>query len=240
MFVARLDAAARLILRDHELARDAVQEGFLRAWRNLPSLRDPDRFEAWLRSLVSRSCIDVLRRRGRRPIEVELLIDRRTGSGRHRVGRRRPRPARAGAPAPRARAACGHRPALLPRDVAARRGGGPRDPDRDRQIPPPSVARADARRDRRRPGCRDARRSLEGSSHDRLRPGRTPPAELIDELAAAGVPDYFDDMLRTTTQARQRPAWSNLERWLPMGVIARPRRPVVCRCGTWLSQLSCC
>jgi len=72
-FVARLDAAARLILRDHELARDAVQEGFLRAWRNLPTLRDPDRFEGWLRSLVVRSCIDVLRRRGRRPMEVELL-----------------------------------------------------------------------------------------------------------------------------------------------------------------------
>ena len=73
LFVARLDAAARLILRDHELARDAVQEGFLGAWRNLPTLRDPDRFEAWLRRLVFRSCIDVLRRRGRRPIEVELL-----------------------------------------------------------------------------------------------------------------------------------------------------------------------
>ena len=72
VFVARLDGAARLILRDHELARDAVQEGFIRAWRNLPTLRDPDRFEPWLRSLVFRSCIDVLRRRGRRPIEVEL------------------------------------------------------------------------------------------------------------------------------------------------------------------------
>jgi RNA polymerase sigma-70 factor (ECF subfamily) len=70
--VARLDATARLILRDHELARDAVQDGFMRAWRNLPTLRDPDRFEAWLRALVVRSCIDVLRRRGRRPIEVEL------------------------------------------------------------------------------------------------------------------------------------------------------------------------
>lgn len=70
--VARLDATARLILRDHELARDAVQDGFLRAWRNLPTLRDPDRFEAWIRALVVRSCIDVLRRRGSRPIEVEL------------------------------------------------------------------------------------------------------------------------------------------------------------------------
>jgi Tol biopolymer transport system component len=46
--------------------------------------------------------------------------------------------------------------------------------------------------------------------------------ELFDEIAGAGIPDYFDDMLQSTTQARQRPAWSSLERWLPMGVIARP------------------
>jgi RNA polymerase sigma-70 factor (ECF subfamily) len=70
--VARLDAAARLILRDPELARDAVQEGFIRAWRNLPALRDPDRFDAWLRQLVVHSCIDIIRRRRRRAIEVEL------------------------------------------------------------------------------------------------------------------------------------------------------------------------
>ncbi len=70
--VARLDAAARLILRDPELARDAVQEGFIGAWRSLPTLRDPDRFEAWLHRLVVRACIDHFRRRGRRPIEVEL------------------------------------------------------------------------------------------------------------------------------------------------------------------------
>ena len=42
--VARLDAAARLILRDSELARDAVQDSMVRAWRDLPGLRDPDRF----------------------------------------------------------------------------------------------------------------------------------------------------------------------------------------------------
>ena len=50
--------------------------------------------------------------------------------------------------------------------------------------------------------------------------------ELFEELAGAGTPDYFDDMLRTTTQARQRPAWSTLERWLPMGVIALHPSPV--------------
>jgi RNA polymerase sigma-70 factor (ECF subfamily) len=70
--VARLDAAARLILRDRELAADAVQEAFVGAWRNLPGLRDPDRFDGWLHRLVVRSCIDTLRRRRARPMEVEL------------------------------------------------------------------------------------------------------------------------------------------------------------------------
>lgn len=63
---ARLDAAARLILRDPELARDAV-----RAWRDLPRLRDADRFDAWLRRLLVNSAMEERRRR-RRVIAVEL------------------------------------------------------------------------------------------------------------------------------------------------------------------------
>jgi RNA polymerase sigma-70 factor, ECF subfamily len=70
--LARLDAAARLILRDPELARDAVQEGMIRAWRDLPGLRDPDRFDAWLHRLIVHACLDLVRRRRRRVIEVEL------------------------------------------------------------------------------------------------------------------------------------------------------------------------
>jgi RNA polymerase sigma-70 factor (ECF subfamily) len=70
--IARLDAAARLILRDRELARDAVQETLIGAWRNLPGLRDPERFDAWIHRLLVRACVDGLRRRRSRPIEVEL------------------------------------------------------------------------------------------------------------------------------------------------------------------------
>jgi RNA polymerase sigma-70 factor (ECF subfamily) len=68
----RLDRVARLVLRDPELARDAVQEALIRAWHDLPGLRDPDRFDAWLHRLIVNACLDMARRRKRRVIEVEL------------------------------------------------------------------------------------------------------------------------------------------------------------------------
>ena len=68
-----LDRLARLITRDPERAQDAVQETLIKAWRDLPSLRDVDRFEGWLRQLLVRSCIDELRRRRRLAVEVELI-----------------------------------------------------------------------------------------------------------------------------------------------------------------------
>lgn len=72
--IGRMDAVARLMTRDPERAKDAVQESLVRAWRDLPTLRDPDRFDAWLRRLLVRACIDELRRwRRLGVIEVELV-----------------------------------------------------------------------------------------------------------------------------------------------------------------------
>jgi RNA polymerase sigma-70 factor (ECF subfamily) len=70
--LARLDTAARLILRDPDLARDAVQEATLRAWTNLRGLREPGRFDAWLRRLTVNACLDIARKRRGRLLEVEL------------------------------------------------------------------------------------------------------------------------------------------------------------------------
>jgi RNA polymerase sigma-70 factor (ECF subfamily) len=70
--IGRLDAAARLILRDPDRAQDAVQETLVRCWRDLPTLRDVSHFDAWLHRLFLNACRDELRSARRRSIEVEI------------------------------------------------------------------------------------------------------------------------------------------------------------------------
>jgi len=52
----RLFAVAHRILRDTYLAEDALQNALVQAWRQLPRLRDPDRFPAWIRRILVRAC----------------------------------------------------------------------------------------------------------------------------------------------------------------------------------------
>ena len=80
--ISRMDGAAWLILRDAEQAKDAVQNTLVRAWRDLPALRDPDRFDPWLHRLLVRACIDEARRLRRHKVDVELSnLDLRTTAG---------------------------------------------------------------------------------------------------------------------------------------------------------------
>jgi RNA polymerase sigma-70 factor, ECF subfamily len=53
---------ARLILRDFDSAEDAVQEALVRCWRDLPRLRDPARFDAWLNRVLMNAVADEGRR----------------------------------------------------------------------------------------------------------------------------------------------------------------------------------
>lgn len=66
------------ILRDEKLAEDAVQEGFLTAWRNADRFM-PERAKAstWLLTFVHRRAVDLVRREDRRradllPADAEL------------------------------------------------------------------------------------------------------------------------------------------------------------------------
>ena len=54
--VDRCYALAYRILRDPHRAQDASQQALLGAWRDLPTLRDPERFDAWLHRLVVHAC----------------------------------------------------------------------------------------------------------------------------------------------------------------------------------------
>ena len=69
----RLFAVARLILRDTHLAEDAVQEALVHAWRELPRLRDPERWDAWLYRLIVNACNDQGRYRRRIAAEVQMI-----------------------------------------------------------------------------------------------------------------------------------------------------------------------
>jgi RNA polymerase sigma factor (sigma-70 family) len=69
----RMYAIATRILRDTHLAEDALQGALLTAWRELPTLRDPDRFEAWVRKLVVHACYAEARRRSRWTANVRVL-----------------------------------------------------------------------------------------------------------------------------------------------------------------------
>jgi RNA polymerase sigma-70 factor (ECF subfamily) len=86
---ARMDAVYRLtsaILGNEADARDAAQETFVAAWRQLPRLREPEKFEAWLQRVAVNAARQTHRARSRRRIReipsstVMALADRAAGA----------------------------------------------------------------------------------------------------------------------------------------------------------------
>jgi RNA polymerase sigma-70 factor (ECF subfamily) len=69
----RCYAIAYGILRDVDRAQDSVQQAFLLAWRELPRLRNPERFEVWLHRLVVNACYEEFRRYRRWSSNVRVL-----------------------------------------------------------------------------------------------------------------------------------------------------------------------
>lgn len=69
----RLFAIAHRILRDVGWAEDALQDALVIAWRDLPSLRDPARFDAWMHRLLTNVCIAQAGRERRRIANLRVL-----------------------------------------------------------------------------------------------------------------------------------------------------------------------
>jgi RNA polymerase sigma-70 factor, ECF subfamily len=68
-----LFAIAHRIMRDVDRAQDALQDALVVAWRDLPTLRDPDRFDAWIHRLLTHVCVAQATRERRRTTYLRAL-----------------------------------------------------------------------------------------------------------------------------------------------------------------------
>jgi RNA polymerase sigma-70 factor, ECF subfamily len=75
----RLIRVAANILRDSNEAEDVAQEAFLKAFRELRSLRDDRAFSGFIYRICVRLCMDKLRQRKAEPAEIEC-VDHSSGA----------------------------------------------------------------------------------------------------------------------------------------------------------------
>ena len=69
----RLFVVAHRILRDVGRAEDAVQQTLVTAWRDLPALRETERFEAWLHRILVNACYAEAKRASKWSANVVML-----------------------------------------------------------------------------------------------------------------------------------------------------------------------
>ena len=215
--IDRLYAVAQRILRDTGAAEDAVQHALVAAWRELPRLRDPERFDAWTYRLLVNACHRELRDRRTNRANVLTLDPRAGGAGQQRPALRSRR-ARAGVPPPDARPADDPRPPPLPWLRADRDRRHARHPRRHGAISTPLRPEE--------PACsaRSGRSHCRVGRTDRMS-GQLDLERRIDAYFAEGpgrAPDHLlGQSLRAATAERQV-----RRSWLPGGFGRSARRDV--------------
>ena len=73
-YQSRAVLQAFAVLHSRAMAEDAAQEAFLQAWRDLPTLREPATFAAWLRRIVFKFA-DRQRRREKPTVPLEAIAE---------------------------------------------------------------------------------------------------------------------------------------------------------------------
>ena len=226
------------------------------AWRDLPGLRDPDRFDAWLRRLLVRSCIAEAQRERRlvtdpchsqrAPQRYGRLRQRgrsgRAGSGLSSTPPGAARNSRA-APLRRTRNGgdrrCPRHPArhgplstspCPPRDARRPRGGRPRDRDRRtvRMTPQRDIERVLERwLDRRHQ--RDARPGLPLDPRSR---GAPAPAARVARLLEGLLREHVCQAARCRRGGRRDRRWRHRDPRTTVRLRRRRRRFSGCLAGT--------
>ncbi len=212
--VTKLYAIARLIVRDSDQAEDATQEALVAAWKQLRSLRDPDRFDAWLRRLLVRACYrEADKRQHWRHLEAQIqpFLSDVPDPGiaiadRDELEQR--------IPSTLTPAAGTDRAALLlgTADAGDRRDRRP--PSGHREVPALPCDPADARGARRR--CAPAAHRRRHALSSPFDFDRRLTAWLEGQAPTHEPEDLADEALSRSRRTRQSPGWATLERWIPM------------------------
>ena len=116
----RLFGIAHRILRDVGRAEDAVQQTLVTAWKELPGLRESERFDAWIHRILVHACYAEAKKASQWSANVVALTIEGPATPDSRSGRRDARRPRARVPTAAAGATRRLRPPSLPRLVARR------------------------------------------------------------------------------------------------------------------------
>ena len=65
---------AHAYLRDEDSANDAVQEGFIKAFKSLEQYREEVSFGAWLKKIVINQCLDALKKHSFERLDEDIAV----------------------------------------------------------------------------------------------------------------------------------------------------------------------